>query len=121
MDFIFALPLHSIICIFGPMKYVAFILSFYFLALNVMPCTDNDTSVDDLQTHISYQQGSNHNQGGLDYCSPFCSCHCCHVHTIKFDPIVFKIIKPVIFQETFDLFNDPTKDIHTSILQPPQV
>jgi len=104
-----------------PMKYVALILSFYFLALNVMTCDDNDTIVDGEQSLISYQQDSNHNQGNLDSCSPFCSCHCCHVHTIKFVPIAFETIEPIVFQEVFDHFYGLTKDFHTSILQPPQV
>lgn len=102
------------------MKSVALILSFYFLALNVMTCPDNDSIVDSEQNQITYQQYSNHNQGHLDLCSPFCSCQCCHVQTSIFDTMAYDIVESKVSLEILSHLCGPTKDFRNFILQPPQ-
>ena len=103
------------------MKYVAIILSFYFLALNLMTCPDNDNIVESERNHVTYQQDSNHNQEHLDLCSPFCSCQCCQVQTSISDSMTCDLVDPKVSLEILTHFCGPTKDIRNFILQPPQV
>ncbi|WP_338150215.1 DUF6660 family protein [Eudoraea chungangensis] len=102
------------------MKFVAIILSIYFLALNVVPCSDAGNVKDDTQiTSVSDFDGD-HDQD-CELCSPFCNCHCCHVHTISFGLTTFEPLQPLIPQDNFNHFDSIGKDISLSPLQPPQV
>jgi len=51
------------------------------LALNVVPCSDATNSADDTQVVTVIDIDGDHDQD-CELCSPFCQCHCCHVHTI---------------------------------------
>ncbi|WP_081415677.1 MULTISPECIES: DUF6660 family protein [Aquimarina] len=102
------------------MKYFAFILSIYFLALNVVPCSDTGNITDDSQVVTMVDFDGDHDQD-CELCSPFCQCHCCHVHTINFGLAVFKPLQPLISQDNFNHFDSVGKDISLSLLQPPQV
>ncbi|WP_363322671.1 DUF6660 family protein [uncultured Tenacibaculum sp.] len=64
------------------MKFFAIILSFYFLALQVVPCNDDANIVDDSQTISVVDFDGDHDQD-CEMCSPFCHCHCCHAHGIS--------------------------------------
>jgi len=58
------------------MKFLAFLLSFYILVLNVIPCVD--VPKDNTRQTISLSKSSNENhQQDIDHCSPFCTCDCC--------------------------------------------
>ena len=109
-------PKYFYLCI---VKVVAIILSFYFLALNVVPCSDAANSADDTQVVTVIDIDGDHDQD-CELCSPFCQCHCCHVHTINFGLAAFETLQPAIPQEFFVHFDDLGKDIPHSILQPPQ-
>lgn len=86
-----------------------------------MPCSDTGISVNDSQVEftIDVDMGSSHNDV-TDFCSPFCMCHCCHVHTIDFgipdfEPIVVDVsLEPCIY------FDNVGKELTRSLLQPPQ-
>lgn len=100
-------------------KFLAIILSFYFLALNTVPCGDTANGSNDSQVVTVIDIDTDHDQDcGL--CSPFCQCHCCHVHTIDFGLVTFEPLQPEIPHEFFAHFDDLGKDIPHSILQPPR-
>ncbi|MEK6154023.1 DUF6660 family protein [Flavobacteriaceae bacterium 3-367] len=103
------------------MKYIAVILSIYFLALGIVPCNDGDESGNDteLTTIIGFNGDHDHHDHG-DLCSPFCQCHCCHTHSVTLDIVVFEPIQPIILQERFAYFDSVGKDIQLSLLHPPQ-
>ena len=101
------------------MKFLAFILSIYILALNFSPCEDNSSGNDELKTEISEQSSSEH--ADLDLCSPFCQCHCCHIHTTYFNILDFAIASTPISTQVFFHFNGLEKDFNNTILQPPRV
>jgi hypothetical protein len=64
------------------MKVFAFILSFYVLYLNAVPCID---IIRDNSMHKSeiMQTSDNHNhQSDADSCSPFCTCQCCQLNFV---------------------------------------
>tara|TARA_R110000751_G_scaffold146020_5_gene249569 strand:- start:679 stop:987 length:309 start_codon:yes stop_codon:yes gene_type:complete len=101
-------------------KVVAIILSFYFLALNVVPCSDATNSADDTQVVTVIDIDGDHDQD-CELCSPFCQCHCCHSHTIDFGLAIFEPIEPTISHENFVHSDSLGKDITLSLFQPPQV
>ncbi|PHQ29630.1 hypothetical protein CJ305_08815 [Leeuwenhoekiella nanhaiensis] len=102
------------------MKFLAIILSFYFLALNVVPCSDSANNEIDSQVVTVIDFDGEHDQD-CELCSPFCQCHCCHVHTINFGLVAFETLQPAIPNEFFAHFDNLGKDIPHSLLQPPQV
>ena len=89
------------------------------MALNVVPCNDVIVNEDDTQI-TSVVQDDGHSGQDSELCSPFCQCHCCHVHTIDFDIIAFKPLQPSVQLEYFSHFDSNGKDISLSLLQPPQ-
>jgi len=103
------------------MKFIAFILSIYILALNFAPCEDNAAIDDDLKIEISQnlEIGVSHNV--LDLCSPFCQCHCCHIHATYFNMEETTVASKKISTDIFMHFDGLGKDILNSILQPPRV
>ncbi|WP_405412201.1 DUF6660 family protein [Maribacter sp. Asnod1-A12] len=102
-------------------KFIAVILSLYFLALNVVPCGD-DAQISDSST-TEFQVGLDHNQnhGECELCSPFCQCHCCHSHTIVFDLDIFEPIEPKVIQESFSHFESVSEDPVFTLFQPPKI
>ena len=103
------------------MKFVAFILSIYILALNFTPCEDSGNIDNDVRVEISQSGDIDHSHNSLDLCSPFCQCHCCHIHATYFNLEGFIASPQKISTKIFSHFDDSGKDISNSILQPPRV
>ena len=103
------------------MKFLAFVLSIYVLALNLAPCEDNAGLDIEVKTEISQAIGDDHQHQEADLCSPFCICHCCHIHATYFKIADFKEDTTDISTEVFYHFNGLVKDYNSNILQPPQV
>ncbi|MCM4158111.1 DUF6660 family protein [Gramella sp. AN32] len=103
------------------MKILAIILSFYILALNALPCDDINTYADNFQTEVAHSGDSDHNQSAFDLCPPFCTCHCCHVHTIDFGASSFEPLTPLVSSEIFGHFDNIGQETTYSLLQPPRV
>lgn len=96
-------------------------LAIYILALNLISCEDTGVQVNEDEIRISQVFGDNHENQSADLCSPFCNCHCCHVHATNFKPVAFETITITIPTDVFFHFNGLEKSFQTSILQPPQV
>ncbi len=103
------------------MRILAVILSVYFFALNFVSCEDAYTNIDDIQAEISQNLDIENSHDGSDQCSPFCQCHCCHVHIIGFDILQFETRATYISTQIFSQNEGISKDIARSILQPPQL
>ncbi len=103
------------------MKYLAFLLSLYIFALNLAPCEDGNMLNGDVETEVSQAMDNDHEHGGADLCSPFCQCHCCHIHATHFEILDFKVALTDISTKVFYHFNGLEKDFNPTILQPPQV
>jgi uncharacterized protein DUF6660 len=103
------------------MKFLTFILSIYILALNFAPCEDSSTIGNDVKTEISQSTNIDHSNNVLDLCSPFCQCHCCHIHATYFNLDELTVESQKISTDIFLHFNGLGKDITNSILQPPRV
>ena len=102
------------------MKFLAVILSVYFLALNFAPCEDDASVCDNDTTEISQHSDSDHDHGTSDDCSPFCQCHCCHVHVVQFNPIEISFNVLDISTKQFLHFDSLGQDVNETILQPPR-
>ena len=110
-------PKYFYLCI---VKVVAIILSFYFLALNVVPCSDAANSADDTQVVTVIDIDGDHDQD-CELCSPFCQCHCCHVHTVDFGSSNFKALIIEIPSKAFVHFDSSVEEPSLSFLDPPKV
>jgi hypothetical protein len=104
-------------------KIFTVILSFYLLALNFTPCNDvaEDNDKNDVLIELSQNDCSNHDHNTSDLCSPFCLCHCCHVHTLDFVLNNFEPFQPSDFELSTIHFESHGKDISDSLFQPPRV
>ncbi|MFI2744209.1 DUF6660 family protein [Zhouia sp. PK063] len=69
------------------MKFVALIFALYILSLHLFSCTDAVVNSNQTETTLTSLSDNNHDHQDVDLCTPFCTCHCCHVHTID-APIV---------------------------------
>ena len=103
------------------MKFVAFILSIYILALNFTPCEDNVLEGNEVKIEISQNIDVDHSHADLDLCSPFCQCHCCHIHATYFNLVNLTSTSTQISTEVFTYFENLGTDIPNTILQPPRV
>lgn len=78
---------------------------------------------DQSQTEMtSVDQGNDNHQDHTDDCSPFCQCHCCHIHVVQLqNPSIENALPQELERKTFfhrDRFPD---DIAHSLFQPPRV
>jgi len=103
------------------MKFLAFLLSVYILALNFVPCEDNNATDKDIKTELSQNIDVNHSHNGLDLCSPFCHCHCCHIHITYFNSSESDLVSNYISTEVFLHFDSLGEEISNPILQPPRI
>ncbi|MDR6300266.1 DUF6660 family protein [Mesonia maritima] len=101
------------------MKLLTILFSFYFLGLAVIPCSDSDSQETDTVSVVS--ENNNHHSSAADLCTPFCQCHCCHVHMLNFAPISFEVLAPEISKEETLHFNNSGIDFSQELLQPPRV
>ena len=79
------------------------------------------TSNDDIENVANTQDHSHSNDTTQDLCSPFCQCHCCHVHVVEILINDFETINNEIFTHQFIHFNNSGKEITKRLLQPPRV
>ena len=103
------------------MKILAFILSIYIFALNLVPCEDNQTFDNEVKIEISQAIDDDHQHQDSDLCSSFCSCQCCHIQATHFKIVDFTITSTDISTVVFYHINGLEKGFYPSILQPPQV
>ena len=103
------------------MKNLAFILSIYILALNFTPCEDSSVIDGSVNAELSQLENTNHNHNAADFCSPFCHCQCCQVHTIDVAILSFEPLSITISSEVFFHINNLGKEIPSTLFQPPRV
>lgn len=100
-------------------------MSLYVLSLSALPCTDStDTEVEDVsfeqaQVSATIQAQDICNDIEIDNCSPFCTCHCCHVYaafsSTKFvvdileTPNQFKLHQEKLFSNNYFPYWHPPK------------
>ncbi len=85
-----------------------------------MPCEDAVISGQD-ETQFQQVDISHHSGTHADDCSPFCQCHCCHVHITNFQDVAAELVSLEISTEISDKQYDLGDDIPRSFFQPPRV
>ena len=108
------------------MKIIAVILSLYIFGLNLLACNDSDTSQVIADSEVTVVAAQNldidHSHDKVvDLCPPFCSCHCCHVHTVDFGSSNFKALIKEIPSKAFVHFDSSVEEPILSFLDPPKV
>lgn len=103
------------------MKFLAILLSFYFLGLVFIPCEDApaEMSVDHAELHQI--DDSTHSASAADECSPLCQCHCCHVHIAGFEGTNLELTSFEISTSVPDHYYDLGDDLPKFFFQPPRV
>lgn len=107
------------------MKYFCFIFSLYFLALNLMSCTELHTTTSGSDVLYATELPCHPNDSQTDFCSPFCGCSVCGqvLFATKFPKFSFHL--PIVrnFKEKNNFFysKDWQSEYLKSIFRPPQV
>ena len=104
-------------------KFFALIFSFYFFALALMPCNDQDGC-----TYQGFDQSTSATTGHSDHdndgenCPPFCACACCgHSITSIFIGATFYNLVPIVAQD-FPIYDTSfTSEVYLTIWQPPKI
>ncbi|MGB6153824.1 MAG: DUF6660 family protein [Pricia sp.] len=105
------------------MKFLVVILSVYFLGLNLMPCQDEPATEDSAQLGMveMYSAGQDHGPCSSDLCSPFCGCHCCHVHVLYSLFIPPYLVQSFYGARNFTAIDLYKKDNDSNMLRPPRL
>ncbi|WP_231919720.1 DUF6660 family protein [Salegentibacter salegens] len=105
---------------------MAFILSLYVMGLNFLACNDSDSSQVNSDSEITMVNVQNldidHSHDKVaDLCPPFCSCHCCHVHTVDFGSSNFRPLITEIPSKAFVHFDSSVEEPILSFFDSPKV
>ena len=98
-----------------------YIISFYIIILNTIPCVDDLGNSCSHKQEISHNSNSNHKGEMQDHCSPFCTCSCCatpilnQISLIHFECFTFTSKNISIYKPT------SLKELCVSIWQPPKI
>jgi hypothetical protein len=81
------------------MRLLALLFAFYFAVLGCLPCTDVEPGAEQAMTTAviqATQHGCGSSQGGVDWCSPLCQCHCCAGFALPTAPVVAFAVQPAV-------------------------
>ncbi|TXK70599.1 DUF6660 family protein [Mesonia sp. HuA40] len=117
------------------MRLVVFIFSVYLLGLNLVPCDDglhNENNLSNsnyieqttanflvLEAIQEYNDLEHHHE--FDLCSPFCQCHCCHIHIISMPSLKYQLNLSLKKRQKPQLEQQFLENYPKNLLQPPQV
>lgn len=67
------------------MKHLILIFAVIFSGIAIMPCQDAAASEIACSTEMSGHEATDahSDETAEDLCSPFCACHCCHIHKVR--------------------------------------
>ncbi len=104
------------------MKFLAIILSVYFLGLNFTPCDDAVTYDSEAEVSVVLDADQDHQEsGGPDDCTPFCLCHCCHVHVTHFNGTSYEGFESTVSTLIIQKGERLGQEIPHTHFQPPRV
>jgi len=99
------------------MRIFAFILSFYIIALSIVPCTDGiPQSSNHSDIEVSAAEHDHNHSDHKDSCTPFCVCACCGIMITMptLQPLVqarVVISTDYLFHYTFDYSFDYSEGV----------
>ncbi len=106
------------------MRFLAIMLSFYFIALSSLFCGDSSHVIEfGCAAESSHEQNtSSHQEGSEELCSPFCVCSCCNITVLQ---VAFVNAVSKDFVPNYDVSNlviaGLDQEVHVKIFDPPRV
>ncbi|WP_157638084.1 DUF6660 family protein [Flexithrix dorotheae] len=101
------------------MKLSSLFMAIFLLGLSIIPCADDEVTQNNIEAFDESSRDPNH-ESGLDLCSPFCVCHCCHTHFVVVYALYNDFISlPKLITKSRYIARF-SNGFRTSILQPPQ-
>jgi len=78
------------------MRVLALLLALYFSVLGCLPCADVEPSAAPTEGTVirTTQHEGGTSQGGIDWCSPLCQCHCCAGFAMPPAPVLAFVARP---------------------------
>ena len=101
------------------MKLLSIIFSFYLIGLTIVPCEDESN----LDT-VSFEQITDledQHQTGADLCSPFCQCHCCHIHVLNIETVESEALDIQVSTLIIERNAESGIEIPDTHFQPPRI
>ena len=83
------------------MKIVALFFSLLFVGMSAMQCADNNQ---DAHAQVEFHEsadGHEHDENE-DFCSPLCSCNCCHTNITL--PTILTFVPEILFSQKLTSF-----------------
>lgn len=103
------------------MKSMSFILMIIILAMQFMPCTDNNLSNKGIAKLELIKKDTGQHQNKPDACSPFCTCSCCAMHVITRSSLKITLHPPLYSPEYSECPTGGFMDVSLPIWKPPQL
>ena len=109
------------------MRLLALLFAVYFAVLGCLPCADvepgtEQTTATTVIRAVHYDGSSS--QGGIDWCSPLCQCHCCAGFALPTTPVVAFAARPAAHYSALRFAAQPVPAVPTRATvapwQPPQ-
>jgi len=100
-------------------KLLSIILSIYLIGLTVVPCEDDAN-----KEEISIEQVSNlesQQETGADLCSPFCQCHCCHIHVLSIANHTSEVLDIQVSTRIIERHQESGIELPNTHFQPPRI
>lgn len=101
-------------------KNLAIILAVFFLGLNFIPCEDDILTIQQ-DTQVQVSDYGEHSPLEADSCSPFCQCHCCHVHVTNINGQAFESLDLAISTIIINKGANLGEELPNFHFQPPRV
>jgi hypothetical protein len=102
------------------MKLISIILVIIIAGFTLIPCDDDANDHSDQQGILVPQDGDLDGHADFDFCSPLCSCHCCHSHITP--PVFLSFITDIQYSQEFSsYYEDHLSSIFFPIWQPPKI
>ena len=105
-------------------KMVHIIIAFYIVFLDLRPCDDVNTCLDEQRAGISISvtDTHDHNSAEQDLCSPFCVCSCCASHLqIRYSAVISSNLCACPSPQPLLYLSNALPTTGQSIWQPPKV
>jgi len=100
------------------MKIFSYLLALFLLGSTLTPCADDDSGCQEISFQINTSDdGENH--ADFDFCSPLCSCHCCHSHVVT-DHYEHQLSTVVYSKIKVDISDDHSHNYHYTFWHPPK-
>jgi hypothetical protein len=105
------------------MKHLILLFAVIFAGIVIVPCQDAAASETACGTEIDEQDAADlhSDETAEDLCSPFCACHCCHIHKVKVAASVNTLVPLAAEESKAALIHTLLSKDFFSIWHPPKV